>query len=117
MKNKYCLMLWFVAIPYLSSFGQWEEQNSGVEANLWDISFVDSPYGWALTDSSLILSTTDGGGSWNQNKVSFEANGYHKIMFLDRNNGFVLGKKLFKTTDSGISWEEIKPDTTLSMGV
>lgn len=48
------------------TFSQWEVKKSGVTTALYDITFVDSLYGWAVGDSGTIIQTTDGGTTWSK---------------------------------------------------
>lgn len=115
MKTKIVSCVLIFTFVFFNMYGQWQKQNSGVGAKLYDVSFADSLYGWVLADSSIILLTTNGGNTWNKNNVNFETNGFSKIKFLDRNNGFTLGKKLFSTKDGGKNWSEIKINTNLAI--
>ena len=73
-----------------------------------DIIFYDDSYGVIIgvneLNKSMILLTYDGGQTWETK--SFEAN-LSVIFLLDKQLGYALGDKLYKTTDSGQTWTEI----------
>lgn len=72
------------------------------------IFFLDDSYGAIIgvneLNKSIILLTYDGGQTWETK--SFEAN-LSVIFLLDKQLGYALGDKLYKTTDSGQTWTEI----------
>ena len=82
--------------------------------------FADSLAGWALSDYSDLMSTTDGGASW----ASLSQSGT-KFSFADRDHGILsrpivtsalAGDEwsiLYRTTNGGSTWAE----STLSVGV
>jgi photosystem II stability/assembly factor-like uncharacterized protein len=81
-----------------------------------DICFLDSLKGIILTgnqnplDTSYILKTTNGGNNWNI--VKLEQRDFTKVMFINKDTGFVAGgygngAVLYKTTNSGDNWFQI----------
>ena len=89
------------------SFSQtsWYNQNSGTNAILQDVFFVDQDYGW-ITGAHIILHTTDGGNTWVEQPAPPNQNFYIDIFFLDRMNGWSCGNeaKIIHTTDGGNTW-------------
>jgi photosystem II stability/assembly factor-like uncharacterized protein len=89
-----------------------------------DVTFVDSLNGWAVTristtsDTGYILKTINGGDNW---FITNRIYGYmSRIIFLDQNTGFVCGSlnstaygSLFKTTNSGLNWNQINVPPSL----
>ena len=86
----------------------WQQQQSGVSENLWDISFVSSLKGWICGANSTILKTTDGGKSWkNVSPLNSQSKVYVSIKFVDENNGWTCNNngEILQTTDGGLSWK------------
>jgi photosystem II stability/assembly factor-like uncharacterized protein len=81
-----------------------------VNANkvLYGIYFVNSSTGWVVGQGGLIIKTTNGGSTWNQ-QVSGVPTTLNKVMFLDSNNGIVVGNSgiILKTSNGGTSWQVI----------
>jgi hypothetical protein len=105
MKIKYFLTIYILFAITINSWGQWQEQNCGVNEDLWDICFIDSLYGWSVGSNSLIIKTTNGGNNWNSVKVSIPTGEGSKIRFVDRYNGFLLSYgKLYTSFNGGDVW-------------
>ncbi len=85
----------------------WLPQQSGVTANLWDISFINSLSGWICGEDNTILKTSDGGRTWSDISPSSEENRiFVSIKFTDGNNGWISSNSgsILRTTDGGVSW-------------
>lgn len=72
-----------------------------------DFAFPDTANGWLISASGVILHTTDGGASWNE-----QAKGnprLRSIDFIDAKRGFAgtLTGKLLAITDGGATWTDI----------
>jgi photosystem II stability/assembly factor-like uncharacterized protein len=110
----------FGLILHTDDGGQdWSPQVSGVTCTLASICFVDARCGWAaggmaypyLHDSSgVVLSTRDGGLSWQREPVLLPA--LRKIRFLTQRQGWAVGCPsamfpggVFITRDAGRSWQ------------
>ncbi|MEO6049069.1 MAG: YCF48-related protein [Candidatus Kapaibacterium sp.] len=66
--------------------------------------FVDGRTGFIVGDEGLVLRTTDGGTSWNQQDIGFQYI-LSDIQFPTREVGMIVGDKaIFRTTDGGNSW-------------
>ena len=97
----------------------WTPQVSGATCTLNSVCFVDARYGWAaggmaypyLHDSTgVVLSTRDGGLSWQREPVLLPA--LRKIRFWTQRQGWAVGCPLamfpggaFTTRDAGRSWQ------------
>ena len=100
----------------------WIKQNSPVLANLKQVIFVDSLYGWICGDSGIVLNTTNGGNNWN---IQYRDTTiyFNDIYFLNRNLGWAVawnydfmnfGTHFFKTTNGGQYWSRyFHPDTNI----
>ena len=85
---------------------------------LHKIKFVDSLYGWVCGyrepySCGLILKTIDGGQSWSASTPSVFWLGGHlyDVEFIDRQIGFSGNTDLCKTTDGGLNWSNVLPNT------
>ncbi len=106
-------------ILYTSDNGQnWIKQNSRVNDEIVSLFFVNNRIGYGLAlefdftppnfNGSRILSTSDGGNTWN-NYLYPDTNLFlNSIFFLDSIKGFMAGShgKLFYTNNSGSDWTE-----------
>ena len=83
----------------------WNSENSGTNAILQDVFFVDQDYGWA-SGGHIILHTTDGGNTWIEQPAPPVQIYYVDVFFIDRMNGWACGNeaKIIHTTDGGNTW-------------
>jgi photosystem II stability/assembly factor-like uncharacterized protein len=94
----------------------WKTSNAGVtwsaifdnRINSWgEIFFLDEQNGWMLLDTKL-YSSKDGGNNWTFKYQFLEPTGVtSQITFINDSVGFIVKSKLFKTINSGNSWESI----------
>jgi photosystem II stability/assembly factor-like uncharacterized protein len=84
----------------------WPQQNSGTDMHLYSMSFLNDLHGYIVggDEEGVFLKTSDGGNTWLS--TNFQA-GLSSVYFIDENIGFAAGKKLLKTQDGGIIWNEI----------
>lgn len=104
----------------------WVDQESGTTLDLLDIFMLDDQRGWALgiflpTDTlfdfgTIILSTTDGGTSW-QDRI-YDSELFYSIVFLDSLRGWMGGEfgTLVGTTNGGQDWTRANVDTAMYSG-
>jgi photosystem II stability/assembly factor-like uncharacterized protein len=88
--------------------------------------FVDDTYGWILgqvrTSSAfsvaVLLMTSDGGSTWERLPPP---PGFGNFSFVDTELGFMTGapvsERLFRTRDSGRSWDEIELPVSVDSGM
>jgi photosystem II stability/assembly factor-like uncharacterized protein len=93
---------------------EWVWQGGG---DINDVFMIDQYYGWAAGDN-LLLSTTDGGNTWQaRDAVVGTEREYNSIAFVDRQNGWLVGGHDYRdlwwnqavimhTTDGGETWQE-----------
>ena len=85
----------------------WISKISGcMNANLVSIDFISADTGFAVGSKSLLLKTTNGGDEWRKMNCPINSN-YIYVKFFDNENGYLAGTILYKTTNSGISWDNI----------
>ena len=83
--------------------------------------FVDEKKGWITLTGAEIISTQDGGKSWQiiygptESQPNVNPDTLTEISFVDWRHGLALsrtlgGGKLFKTSDGGKTWAEIETD-------
>ncbi len=103
------LLLLSIALPLL---GQWQQQSSGVDAQLRGISAVSNKVAWASGSNGTLLRTVDAGKHWE--KLAIE--GAEKLDFRDIRGfdektayGLSIGpgeqSRIYKTTDGGRNWQ------------
>ncbi|MCK5786595.1 MAG: T9SS type A sorting domain-containing protein, partial [Candidatus Sabulitectum sp.] len=94
----------------------WTYQSSGTARKLASVHFIDRLEGWACGgwqsggSSYLVLHTSDGGVSWEDQSFGTNAYSCEDIWFTDSMNGWVGGRTstlaphIYHTTDGGASW-------------
>ena len=116
-------ILIFIFIVTQICFGQWYQQNSGINQNLYSVHFIDTKAGFAAGDTGIIINTGDGGKTWKPQISGTEAN-LKDIFFIDSSKGWVVGcteyapqidGTLLFTSDAGMNWTTLwtKENVTL----
>ena len=79
----------------------WFWLNAG-EDLIGELYFLDELSGWAVTDYSSVLKTTDGGFNWERN-ASPMSKKLNSIFFIDKFTGWAVGDSglIIKTTNGG----------------
>ncbi|HEY6250968.1 MAG TPA: YCF48-related protein [Candidatus Angelobacter sp.] len=93
-------------------FAQWEQQESGTEAQLRGISAVSSRVAWASGTKGTVLRTVDSGKHWARVGVDgAEALDFRDIQAFDEKTAFALSagpgeqSRIYKTADGGAHWQ------------
>lgn len=106
----------------------WISQNSGVHNSIHSLYFLDNLKGFALSlefdntppayFGTRILSTSDGGNTWNNNLFPDSNVFLSTIYFLDSLKGFTGGSNgiIYYTTNTGITWTESVIDSGFAYG-
>jgi photosystem II stability/assembly factor-like uncharacterized protein len=68
----------------------WFEQRSNVDADLFDVKFINASDGWAVGDDGTLISTRDGGLHWSA-AASGTSHPLERIFFIDQNHGWAVG--------------------------
>ncbi len=99
---KKILLILFLPITLTA---QWYQQSSGTQLNLNSIFFIDSNSGWAVSDSGLVLRTTDGGSNW-ATQSGITSDNLYSVYFENSSVGWIVGEnvRIMKSTDGGNSW-------------
>lgn len=101
----------------------WSIYYTNHSQNNTSLQFINETTGFIVSDSGLVLKTVNGGVNWNT-VYDFRQSGFHKIYFYDVNTGYLLkynnyysgfGTLLYRSTNSGISWNLLFNDTTITI--
>src|SRR6267142_2224740 len=101
----------------IASNGAWTKQRSGSLAWLHSVFFVNQDRGWAVGSRGTLLSTNDGGRSWQKSNPTEDA--IRDIFFNDEQNGWLVCERniydlqsndeprayLMRTSDGGDHWK------------
>jgi len=68
----------------------WYAQRSNVDADLFDVQFVDMAEGWAAGSEGVLLHTTDGGVHWSV-ESSGTSHNLQRLFLVDRDHGWAVG--------------------------
>lgn len=92
----------------------WRQIASGVNVELFGVSFADQNYGWAVGDEGVIIKTTDGGETWAQ-LISGVNSALKSVHFINTSYGWAVGNMvILRTTDGGATWKTIQSVPNLS---
>ena len=84
----------------------WSELNSPIPQTLVDIEFFDEDFGVTCGGLNALLKTEDGGETWEELNVGIPTS-LSAVFILNKNEFFTSRVGLHKTTDSGITFNEI----------
>ncbi|MEP6635582.1 MAG: YCF48-related protein [Acidobacteriota bacterium] len=68
----------------------WQAQNSGVQADLFDVKFLDAAEGWAVGADGTVIYSNDGGNTWTAEQ-SGTTHPLERVFFADRMHGWTVG--------------------------
>ena len=92
----------------LSSDGvDWQQAQVPVQVTLTAVYFIDEMHGWAVGHDATILSSKDGGVSWQvQQRLPEVEKPLLDVLFFDRNTGVAVGAYglFYRTNDGGQHW-------------
>jgi len=101
----------------LTSYGAAVEKIPFLPGSLQDVFFADDGIsGWAVGAYGVIIHTTDGGATWNEQTNPSGDSILSGICFYDSTHGWACGRgnKLLKTDDGGATWVEVNPGYSYS---
>lgn len=86
--------------------------NISAETSLFQaVSFVDAQTGWIAAHENEVLHTSDGGASWQVQKVGTDDDALdflEDVKFVNRQTGYVTGwGGVARTTDGGTTWQTV----------
>jgi photosystem II stability/assembly factor-like uncharacterized protein len=118
----YALSLFVLAccVSASAQTGDWARQRTGTMNWLHSVFFLDQSRGWAIGSKGTLLSTNDGGKTWQPNSAS-TSDVLRDIFFIDENNGWLVCEVnvyelktkdqprayLMRTNNGGESWERV----------
>ncbi len=68
----------------------WERQSTGVEADLYDVKFLDEREGWAAGAAGTLIHTTDGGRTWAAEESGTRQT-LERLFFAGARRGWAVG--------------------------
>lgn len=76
---------------------------------LYGVTFPDPTHGWAVGEFGTILTTSDGGRTWRQQRAPVESTLFGTY-FEDRKRGWAVGidAVIIQTTDGGRTWRRVR---------
>lgn len=100
----------------------WQPQESGTDAHLKDVHFVDAQTGWAVGSENIIIHTSDGGQTWQTDEIETEESVRDRnlidVHFVDAQNGWAVmqtsgdfsgapgwSHRLYHTSNGGATWQ------------
>ncbi len=89
----------------------WATQQSDVQSNLWDVSFINAQVGWVCGKDNSILKTVNAGETWNNISSSNPSDKINvELKFIDEDNGWMSNNngEILKSSDGGESWQVVK---------
>jgi photosystem II stability/assembly factor-like uncharacterized protein len=113
-----CLLLWAspVAATVTTVDGHWQWQSPLPQGeSLRGASFVSVTEGWAVGDAGIILHTSDGGTSWEQQSAPEDVLLWQlsDVCFVDALRGWAVGGggRIITTADGGATWARQRSGT------
>jgi hypothetical protein len=89
--------------------GKWETVISGVEIDLFDVSFATASTGWVVGAVGTVLRTTDGGNTWTRVSTPAEDDLIRIRAFSPlAANVVTRGGRAFTTSDGGKTWQQLR---------
>ncbi len=90
----------------------WRQSLTPTRALLTGVSFPDEEHGWAVGHDGVIISTRDGGKTWQRHDDGQQFDTvWLDVLFFDATHGLVVGAygRCLRTADGGKTWAAIKP--------
>lgn len=81
---------------------EWEIVNSGTDAHLYGVHFVDEKLGWTVGSTGAVLSSIDGGKTWSRSEESsISTDTLTQVNFTTAKNGWLVSMGAVHYTGSG----------------
>lgn len=97
---------------------QWITQTSGTTSSLWGNFFFSNDTGFVVGNGPAILSTTNGGSTWNTiTPPAGVTQGLRGVTFTNAITGYAVGTsgRILKTRNRGVTWDTIVRPTTAGL--
>jgi len=122
----------WIAVGYSGASVRFTPDSESINGNtltgydITDVSFYDENNGVAATGnriSGTLLTTSDGGQTWQVTLVLDERKDFSSIFWIDADNVWAVGKNhlfgdsswiIYRSTDAGLNWTRVEPDFDLS---
>lgn len=107
MTTRYALFAFSLLLAPAALAQTWMPQSSGVAADLGGVYFLDEATGFAVGDKGLLLSTADGGQTWNSQILGGGALDLEGIAFNTSGTVGLIATDdgpVYRSTDSGATW-------------
>lgn len=101
----------FAMTGHLSAQNGWYPLQSGTESVLKSVYFIDPNIGY-MSGNGIILKTLNGGTNWLVISTAFSGS---SIYFNNILTGYICEGTIFKTTDGGISWNDLYQSALLAV--
>ncbi|HWA05255.1 MAG TPA: hypothetical protein VG961_01815, partial [Ignavibacteria bacterium] len=118
MKKRYIQILFSLMIAVifamtgrLTAQTGWYPLQSGTENILKSVFFVTPTTGY-MSGNGIVLKTINGGTNWLVISTAFSGS---SIYFNNQYTGYICEGTVFKTTDGGISWNDLHQSAMLSV--
>ncbi|MFC2137424.1 YCF48-related protein, partial [Bacteroidota bacterium] len=95
-------------LKYTTDGGENWSNQTGANQSLYDIYFVNSKRGWAVGNNGYVISTSNGGTSWETQTIS-TTNYLYSVHFIDSLHGLISSTnngEVFSTIDGGTTWRQ-----------
>lgn len=111
--TKLLVSLVLLIICNISTYAQWQLQESGTKARLRGISAVNAQVAWASGTGGTYCRTTDGGKHWQMGVIPEAATlDFRDVYAVDSRTAYLMSagngtaSRIYKTTNGGQSWQE-----------
>jgi photosystem II stability/assembly factor-like uncharacterized protein len=108
MKTKILTFSAFILVGINTLFGQWVEQNPGINEIFEQIECINSTTCFICADNSTMLKTTDG-STWVDKSNGIPSGIFlHQLQAIDEDTVFSIGDgNFYRTVDGGENWTEV----------
>ncbi len=97
-----------LVINIVSAQNGWVTLQSGTQANLYSVHFINVDSGFVTGEAGTVFKTVDAGANWQDISIP-QSTKLNDIYFFDADTGLVVGENgtIFRTVDGGSNWNTI----------